>query len=55
MILLINEINRQHNQCLTFRAACFFKDKTLGKPLNIDNVMAELDQKSPIKEHGLGA
>lgn len=38
-----------------FQGGLFFKDKTLKKPLNTDNVMAELDQKSPIKEHGLGA
>lgn len=38
-----------------FQGGLFFKDKTLGKPLNTDNVMAELDQKTPIKEHGLGA
>ncbi|RYY78613.1 MAG: hypothetical protein EOO69_09670 [Moraxellaceae bacterium] len=38
-----------------FQGGLFFKDKTLRKPLNTDNVMAELDQKSPIKEHGLGA
>ena len=38
-----------------FQGGLFFKDKTLRKPLNTDNVMADLSQKSPIKEHGLGA